>query len=718
MCSLGVSQVCPLSAGRLDVETSYTVDSSYVKDIPSIAYSIPNLDGKVRVAVYTENSTTAVACVEAVLTNGKSVQQKGVQWVIAVLSGIGLVTGGLASMFGHSNTAAHISSNSVSLFVYFQSLAITAMMGVQACPNIASSWAQNFQWTLGIMSLPFMQKIFNWYVQATGGTSTSILINKSVLSISVQKRKREINDFVGDAITRVASRLPDQLRDSFHIKSMPEITQIAHQLVPRLTLSESDFIDDSSLYTTDEKSSTLSSYILVLRGIQRVAYKSNIEITNLFLTSITFFFIIVFLSIILIFLVKSITESLAKLNLMNTNKFSNFRQYWATILKGTLYRLFVIGYPQINVLCLWQLCERDSVAIVVSAVCLLLSVNGLLLYAAVRVVLYGRESTKIYKNPAYLLYSDDRILNRLGFLYVQYRAQAYYFVIILLCYILFRSCFIAFAQGHGKIQSVGIFIIEFIYFLITCIIRPYMDKRTNGVNIGICTISLINSILYLLWSNVFGQPDVVGSIAGVVFFVLNAVFALVLLIMIIGSCSIAFFSKNPDSRYQQVKDDRFSFANRNKEKEKDGDTELDALGATAMHGHDSTQYQNTAYTGYNNRDIDDVDGDPFDARFPTSKMPYEGDHNNGLSDSNIGGLVQPTSAILPSSNNYSTINSPIYGNSQYNQLPLKAPSNESTLSLTPTPSVDDRTKLRNVSNESFNGGQSYGNNNNSGYTRY
>ena len=45
---------------------------------------------------------------------------------------------------------------------------------------------------------------------------------------------------------------------------------------------------DSDLYTTNEKSGESSGKILVLRGIQRVAYLSNIEITDMFMTSIQF----------------------------------------------------------------------------------------------------------------------------------------------------------------------------------------------------------------------------------------------------------------------------------------------------------------------------------------------------------------------------------------------------------------------------------------------
>ena len=64
---------------------------------------------------------------------------------------------------------------------------------------------------------------------------------------------------------------------------------------------------------------------------------------------------------------------------------------------------------------------------------------------------------------------------------------------------------------------------------------------------------------------------------GVIFFVYNAVFSTVLLIIVLVSSTIAITSKNPDTRYQPMRDDRGSFI----KSQSQLTTELDALGATA-----------------------------------------------------------------------------------------------------------------------------------------
>jgi hypothetical protein len=68
------------------------------------------------------------------------------------------------------------------------------------------------------------------------------------------------------------------------------------------------------------------------------------------------------------------------------------------------------------------------------------------------------------------------------------------------------------------------------------------------------------------------------GIMGVLFFVVNCVFAIIILIMCFFSSIRALMSKNPDNRYQPMRDDRGSFI---KSQTNLDHTELDALGATA-----------------------------------------------------------------------------------------------------------------------------------------
>lgn len=568
LCDLSdYKQLCPLTSGHLDIQFQYEISESINKRIPNIAYTIPDLDARVKMLMFNLDNKEPLACIEAIVSNGKTVQTKYAAWPIAAVSGLGLITSGVVSIIGHSSTAAHIAANSMALFIYFQSLAITSMLAVARVPPIAAAWAQNFMWSLGIIKVGFVQSIANWYLQSTGGSPTHVLSNP-YMSVSVQKLKRGIQ-FVAGAV------------------NLNKRLSIA-------TESDSFFKSDklnSTLYTTDEKVAEQGTKVLILRGIQRVAYLAGIEITSLFMTSIAFFVFIAFVLLVLLSFFKAIVEICIRSKIMNEGKFNEFRLHWASIIKGSLYRLMLVAFPQLVVMCIWEFTARDSSGIVVVAVFFFLVALVLMAFSAIKVFLNGRRSVRDHKNPAYLLYGNESFLNKFGFIYVQYRADCYWFVLLSLFYIFSKSLFVAAMQGYGKVQSLIVLGIELVYCVIVCWIRPFMDKRTNAFNITISVINTLNAIFFAFFSFVFREPPVVASVMAVVYFVLNAAFALFLLIFTIVTCVLALIYKNPDARYQPMKDDRVSFLPRmgyknQKESPSDGEIELMALGASAMKGHE------------------------------------------------------------------------------------------------------------------------------------
>jgi len=146
-----------------------------------------------------------------------------------------------------------------------------------------------------------------------------------------------------------------------------------------------------------------------------------------------------------------------------------------------------------------------------------------------------------------------------------------------LVYIVVKGMFIAFGQNAGTVQAVALLLIEAVFLIGASVIRPWMDKSTNTFNIAICAVNFVNAIFLLIFTDVFNQPGLVTGVVGVVFFILNAAFSLVLLILVLIATIYAFVRKNPDTRYQPMSDDRASFI----KSQTQLTTELDALGATA-----------------------------------------------------------------------------------------------------------------------------------------
>jgi uncharacterized membrane protein len=591
LCSLNQPTLCPITSGHINVEGSYTINTDLTKNIPGIAYTIPDLDAYVKVLVYSTDDTndqTPLACLKAEVKNGKTVQTRYAGWPIACISGFGLVVSSFVSILGHSATASHIASNAASLFIYFQNLAIMAMMGVSRVPPIAASWAQNFMWSLGIIEVDFMQDIIYWYVQSTGGQVSSVLSNKEIISISVQKLKH----LVKRAITA--------------------------------TSASDDTTTDTEAYYTDEYN--LSSKTLVLRGIQRVAFLANIEISNLFMTGIIFFLFIGFVLICLISTFRGICEILIRSGAIKNHRFSYFRSHWHLIIKGSLYRYFDITFSTVVLLCIWEFTQNNSSGCLAFAVIIFVFALVLMGVATIRIFLEGLKSINQFKNPAYLLFGNDQFYFKYGFLYAQYLAKRYYWVLFNFVYLFIRALLIAALQNSGKICACLIFAIEIIHTIVIIVFRPYMDKRTNIFNIFIAVINLVNSIFFMFYSNVFGQPPVVSSVAAVVYFILNAIFALVLLIFTIVTCTIALLHKNPDVRYQQVKDDRAAFMTFENTQNGNGeDMELSALGASAMQGQDKNAFFNNQDNSIEKNKISPYEMNNIDSK--AHLEPYNPDYS-------------------------------------------------------------------------------------------
>lgn len=612
-CANNMPQLCPIAKGNFDFSTTLDdISKDIVDQIPGIAYTIPDLDGVVTVKVhYNDDPNTIVACVETSLSNGKTVQTKIASWIIAGACLIGMVTAGVVAIMGHSNTAAHVASNAVSLFTYFQAIAIISMMAVEKLPPIAAAWSSNFSWTLGLVNVKFMQDVFNWYVQATGGTSTFIIRNRQLISVSVEKRSlyaRAVNALSDEGITDFIASSKDAI--TRRMASRGDMVDMAVGVGINLLKRDNATLEGMGSQTENQKDPKIYGKTLIVRGIERVAFLSNIELTNVFLTGWTMFAFVGFCLVFLVILFKITISGFIRIKVMNPGKFEEYRQNWKYISKGAMYRMALIGWPQMSVLCLWELIERDSAAVVVIAVVTFLTLLLLLCFGGFKIIMMAKRSMSLYRNPAYMLYGDPVTLHKWGFLYVNFRATAYYYVLVIIGFHLARALVIAFAQKAGKVQGVVYFVIELIYLVVVSWIKPYMDKTTNVFNIAIASIMFVNALFYMFFSQVFGQPQYVGSIMAVVFFVLNAAFSLILMVSVIFSSVRALLSKDPDLRYQPMRDDRVSFIPHNQAEKDAQDTELDALGATMMvAGEDVNSNRDRRYSS--------------DDEFPQPRLPRD-----------------------------------------------------------------------------------------------
>lgn len=619
-CDADLAGLCPMVAGKIPLRFNLDVAPDAVNQIPGIAYTMPDLDAKVRVFINLTNpdgspSQNSVACVEADVSNGKTVDLIGVKWATAIVAGLALASSAVVSGLGHSNAAAHVAANALSLFGYFQAQAIIGLTGIPLPPAV-QAWTQDFQWSMGIIRVGFMQNIFTWYQRATGGTPSTIFDSLTTVSVQVEKRALQVAAPAVDLFRRSIAMMPRSVVDGA-----------------------------SSLMKRGNIQTGSGSYVVF--GIQRVAFRAKIESTNLFMTGLSFFCIFVVLTVLCVAAFKGFCELAAKQRWMKSDTFLEFRNGWFTVLKGILFRLTLIGFPQMVILCLWEFTQNDSAAEMVLAVFFFFGMAITLGWAASKVIRIARRSVAMHRNPAYILFSDPQALNKWGFLYVQFRASAYYFIVPVLGYHLAKGMFLAFAQRKGIVQAIGLILIEAGALIAASVLRPWMDKSTNSFNIAICVINFLNAIFLLIFTDVFNQPPLVTGVVGVVLWIANAAFSLVLLIMLIVTTVIVFFRENPDARYQYMADDRASFMK--SQTQLNTTTELDALAATAR--GDKAGYK----PGLDlEDDADSISSDSLRRRNDPAHHPLPASTSNSMSNNSYRdpprSPVDPSMPLFPADN--------------------------------------------------------------------
>ncbi|KAJ6107994.1 TRP-like family [Penicillium sp. IBT 18751x] len=502
-----ISFLCPMQSASLNIqETSLSLDSDALKSIPKIAYTVPDIDAVVRLKLKDASTNASITCIETRVYNGKTVNQEAVAWVLAVITGLGMVATMVVSILGYSNIATHMAFRTLLFLGWMQSMAMWGMTSVTQ-PPIVQSWTQMFQWSMGIIRVGFLQTICTWFLRATGGTAQQILTEVAADEVSVVPLKRSL-----DSLTR---------RSSLTTSTGSEIT---------------------------------------VRGIERMAYRANIASTNIFMTGYLFFY---FIAIVVIIAVSFLGLTLPRL-MKNTknpkwDRALSVTANWKDYLRGALYRLAWIGYPQMCVLCMWELYHHDSAAEIVLAICMWLVMSAVLGFATFKVWQRARVARALKQNPAYSLYSDPACLTKWGFIYTNFKATSYYFIFPLLAYIIIKGMVIAFGQGAPLAQSIVLLIVEALFMIATCVLRPYMDRPANGLCITVSVLNFINSIFILVFTDVFDQPALMTGIMGVLFALYNALFMLALLIFLLIGFFYCIVLREPRAKYQPLADNRDSF---------------------------------------------------------------------------------------------------------------------------------------------------------------
>ncbi|KEP50351.1 putative integral to membrane protein [Rhizoctonia solani 123E] len=153
LCQLA-SAVCPLPLYNFSGQGTLPIPSSFSSKIPTIGYTVPDLEAYAQLELLRVDTGEVAACVSATLSNGWSMRQPGATWSAVAVVLFSIVTSALWSLSkakwsgietGH--WAEKELWRVVDVISFVQMIGISALLNLNY-PSAYRAFAENFPWVL------------------------------------------------------------------------------------------------------------------------------------------------------------------------------------------------------------------------------------------------------------------------------------------------------------------------------------------------------------------------------------------------------------------------------------------------------------------------------------------------------------------------------------------------------------------------------------------
>ncbi|KAH9864665.1 hypothetical protein J1614_010600 [Plenodomus biglobosus] len=503
-----VDQLCPVPAGTFGASGEQTVPEQYLSSIPSIAFSIPDIDSQATMKLTAKDGGQDLACITSQVSNGQSLSTAGVQYIAAGIAGAALLVTGLASLAGAGQAGAPSSSPTFGDIIgWFQGMALNGMMSADV-PGVYRSWSKNFGFSTGLIYWEGMQVSIDDFRAKTGGnlTQNSVEFLKNATLVHVDQNatltKRAVNMFL-------------RARDDLNVDQ-----------------------SDSTNGTEGE-----SKFLHEVKGIQGFVEEYTVPNGNAFMTVLLIFAIVIAAITVGILLFKVILETWALFGSF-PKKLTSFRKrYWWTLAK-TITNLILLLYGIWVLYCVYQFKNGDSWGAKTLAGVTLTAFTAILVFFTWKIWSTANKFKKMEGKPD-ALYDNKEVWRKYSIFYENYKKSYWWIFVPAIVYMFARGCVIAGADGHGLAQAAGQLVVEALLLITLLWARPYSLKSGNVINIIIQVVRVLSVICILIFVEELGMTQTTKTVTGLVLVVVQASLTGVLAILIAVNAIIICCKENP-----------------------------------------------------------------------------------------------------------------------------------------------------------------------------
>lgn len=521
-----VDQLCPVPEGTFGAKGSQQIPTEYVSQIPSIVYSLPDLDGAAQMVLTAKDGSEA-ACITSTVTNGKSVELGAVTAVAGVIAAGALVASAAsAAMAGGKPGVAQSSPGFFEVMWWFQGIAMDGMYTVNY-PGIYRSFTKNFGFSTGLIPWGAMQTSIDNFRSSTGGNTT---VN------SYAHLKNSTLHF-DDGTTSTPS-------GSFRRLAIRALDTMIPRQIDGITTSIND--------TSSGGSSSGNSYedSEIVQGIQAYVTQLTIPDTNAFMTILLVFAVVLAAIVVGILLFKVILEAWSLFGKYPKSLVTFRKEYWR-ILAQTITGLIFLLYGVWTLYCIYQFRNGDSWAARALAGVTLLLFTALLGFYCWKIHSIAKKFKKASGNSSGL-YEDKETWKKYKLFYENYKKQYWWIFMPFIVYMFAKGCVLAGGDGHGMVQTIGQLIIEVAMLVLLLWNRPFDRKSGNWINIVIQVVRVLSVGCILVFVEELGVPKTAQTVTGIVLIVVQASLTAILAILIGVNAIINCCKENPHRKRRKA----------------------------------------------------------------------------------------------------------------------------------------------------------------------
>ena len=518
-------------AGVFAAQGVQDVPDSFVSQIPSIAFTIPDLEGGAKMELKPLNGGPDLACIQSDVTNGKTVESPAVSYIAVGIAGAALLVTGFAAAGSAGTTGGHAPSpNFGDVLGWFQSMAVNGMLSVNY-PPIYRSFSKNFAFSGGLIPWTSMQTAIDNFRQATGGNLTDD-------SVPYLRNATLAYDSGSNSDSGIVTKR------TFDFVFAP------HLISRDTAVSVNGTQAGNGTTTATNGTAGANKVTHIVHGIEGYVEQLTIPQANTFMTVLLIFAIILAAIAVGILLFKVILEAWA-LFASFPKKLTSFRKRYWGLLGRTITNLILLLYGVWTLYCVYQFTNGDSWAAKLLAGATLAIFTLLLGGFTFRIWQVAHRFKKMEGDTG-PLYEDKETWRKYSLFYDNYKRGYWWLFMPAIVYMFAKGCVIAGGDRHGLTQTAGQLIIESLMFILVLGLRPFATTAGNWINIVIQLVRVLSVVCILVFVEELGIAQSTKTITGVVLIAVQSVLTVLLGILIAVNAIIVCVRENPHRKQRKA----------------------------------------------------------------------------------------------------------------------------------------------------------------------